>query len=140
MSARSGGARPVVLCGLRHYLPGYRSGGPVRSLSNLIDALSDRFDFRVVCLDRDQKSDTRYPGIEPGRWYTEGRARVCYLAPRTASLRRWRGITSEVRPDLVYVNSLFDSGYSFAPVTSAALAGVPRIIAPRGELSPGRWA
>ena len=40
--------KPVILTMLAHYLPGYRSGGPLRSVFNLVDHLGDEFTFRMA--------------------------------------------------------------------------------------------
>ena len=46
-----------VLVTIGSYLPGYKAGGPIRSVANLIDALGDDFEFRVVTSDKDLGED-----------------------------------------------------------------------------------
>jgi hypothetical protein len=41
----------LVLVGT--YLPGYKAGGPLRSIANLVATLGLEFHFRIVTLDRD---------------------------------------------------------------------------------------
>lgn len=129
-----------ILCAVRHYLPGYRSGGPVRSIANLAEALGDTVDLRITCLDRDLGQHAPYADLARRQWQRVGRSHVMYLAPADVSARTWRRIVQEIAPDLLYVNSLFDMGFSLAPMVSAARAGVPVVIAPRGELSAGALA
>jgi hypothetical protein len=45
--------RPVVLVLMEFYLPGYKSGGPLRAISGLTEALGDEFDFMIITSDRD---------------------------------------------------------------------------------------
>ena len=45
--------RPKILCFVSHYLPGYLSGGPVKSISNLVDHLKDHFEFFIITSDRE---------------------------------------------------------------------------------------
>ena len=45
-------AKPRVLCFASYYLPGFRAGGPVRSLTRLCEWLEDDFEFRVVTRNR----------------------------------------------------------------------------------------
>lgn len=40
--------RPVILCFVKYYLPGYRSGGPLRTIVNFIEHFGDEFDIRIV--------------------------------------------------------------------------------------------
>jgi glycosyltransferase involved in cell wall biosynthesis len=130
--------KPVVLVCVRYYLPGFRSGGPVRSVSNLIDRLGDEYDFKVVCLDRDFGGNTRYERAAPHDWIVCGKARVRYLAPGEAGFVKWRALADETGADIVYLNSLFDPAFSLVPLLALAWDRRYRIVlAPRGELSPG---
>ncbi len=45
--------RITILAFIGHYLPGYKAGGPIRTLENMVDALGDEFEFRIVTSDRD---------------------------------------------------------------------------------------
>src|SRR6185437_5508431 len=62
------GSRIKVLAILDIYLPGFKGGGPTRSLANMVSRLGDRIDFRIVALDRDLGDTKPYPGIRSGRW------------------------------------------------------------------------
>ena len=42
-----------MLTFVNHYIPSFRSGGPVRTIKNMSDHLGDKIDFRIVCMDRD---------------------------------------------------------------------------------------
>ena len=58
------GGQPIILVFCDYYLPGYKAGGPVRSISQLVGALGKEFSFKVVTRDRDLGDDDSYPGIE----------------------------------------------------------------------------
>ena len=45
--------KPQVLVFIDWYKPYYKAGGPVRSMVNLVEHLSDRIDFHIVTSDRD---------------------------------------------------------------------------------------
>lgn len=63
------------------YLPGYKDGGPVRSIINLIDHLSDEYEFFVLTADRDHGDSEAYPGIRYGEWNPVRGAKVMYVKP-----------------------------------------------------------
>ncbi|NNE56159.1 MAG: hypothetical protein HKN32_09070, partial [Flavobacteriales bacterium] len=69
---------PKVLVFTDWYLPGYKAGGPIRSLSNLVYRLD--LDWSVVTSNRDHAAVEPYPNIEPNVWIhgTKGE-RVIYL-------------------------------------------------------------
>jgi glycosyltransferase involved in cell wall biosynthesis len=123
---------------VRYYLPGFRSGGPVRSVSNLVESLGEEYDFRIVCLDRDFGQATAYSNEAEHQWVECGKARVRYLTPGEVSIGRWRSLAAEVQADVIYLNSLFDAAFSIVPLMSLGRNERYRIIlAPRGELSRG---
>lgn len=129
-----------VLVFSRCYLPGFRGGGPVRSLVNLVDALGTELDFRIVTLDRDQEDGPPYDSVRAGIWQAVGGAQVLYLERGAASVRRLSKEVKSVDPDVLYLNSFFDSIFT-VKVLAARLLGmignVPVLLAPQGELSPG---
>ena len=69
-------ARPSVLVLLGTYLPGYKAGGALRSIENLVAAFGGEFHFRVVTLDRDLGDKLQFPGIVVNRWARVGHADV----------------------------------------------------------------
>ena len=98
--------RKRVLVCTASYLPGYKSGGPIRSIANMVDHLSSHFDFYVVTKDRDATDTESYPGVRPNRWYRVGNARVLYCSSVGPGilLRAAR----EVQPDIISLNSFQD--------------------------------
>src|SRR4051812_44872712 len=70
--------RPRVLVYVPYYLPGYRAGGPVRSVSAMISQLSAEFEFYVVTSDRDLGDRQAYQGVSSGKWVEVGAAKVFY--------------------------------------------------------------
>lgn len=141
-SRRSDAAAPPprVLALLDYYLPGHRSGGPLRSVSNLIESLGREFDFRVVTRNRDLNDAAPYPGIRAGEWVALGRGHVCYLEPGWRAAWRLMQLLRREEFDLVYINSFFSRCFSMLPVWLTALGLVRQqriLLAPRGEFSPG---
>lgn len=132
--------KPVILILLGAYLPGYKAGGPIRSIANLADTFGDDFDFRIVTSDRDHKGKSPYSGVPTHEWVPVGKADVMYLPPRYASLPSIIRIIRRTNPDVLYINSLFSPLYSILPMALRWLRLIrPRMVllAPRGELSAG---
>ncbi|MBQ0892909.1 glycosyltransferase [Micromonospora sp. U56] len=142
MTGRAESAPLSVLMTYNFFEPGFRAGGPIRSIARLVDSCSEQVSVTLVTGDRDLGEATPYPGLS-GTWIDRGRARVFYLDPRRP--RHWWTLWRTVRArrfDLLYVNSLW-STYSLVPILAARLGllRVPRVmIAPRGEFSPAALA
>ncbi len=135
-----GERKPVILVICDYYLPGFESGGAMRTLVNMVVRLSGRFDFRIVTRDHDGPHDrTPYKTVTINDWNDVGAAQVLYLSKANIGLGMIRRVIDEVRPDVVYVNSFF------SPLTVAVLIlrrfgrldRIPVVLAPEGELSPG---
>jgi len=129
-----------ILIFIARYLPGSQSGGPVRSIANLVDQLGQDFDFRIVTSDRDSFDTAPYPGIELDRWQQVGNARVRYVSPNQRSLRSLSQLISETPHDLIYLNSFFRPNFTLRPLLAQKIGlspSRPCIIAPRGEFSEG---
>jgi glycosyltransferase involved in cell wall biosynthesis len=132
--------KPIVLTFVAHYLPGYKSGGPVRTIANMVDHLGDEFDFQIVTSDRDATDAERYRNISVDQWIRVGKAQVFYLSSKK---RTFSGITDLIRNtehDVMYINSFFNPVFTLLPLLSRWLCRIqakPTVIAPRGEFSEG---
>ena len=51
-----------------YYVPGYKGGGAIRTIANLVHQLGDEFCFRVVTMDRDLEDVEPYFGIVANSW------------------------------------------------------------------------
>jgi glycosyltransferase involved in cell wall biosynthesis len=129
-----------ILVILDYYLPGYRGGGSIRTVANLIDALGDEFEFFVITRDRDWRSPQPYDGVRTDAWMQVGKARVRYLPPRAWSFRRLARLIRSMPYDVLYLNSLFSPAATIRPLLLrrfGALRDAAVILGPRGELARG---
>ena len=129
----------TVLAIIRHYLPGYQSGGPARTLANLVEKLGNEIQFRIITCDRDLVDETPYSGVTVDGWNRVGKAGVYYVSPPNRSLRRLARLIRHTRHDILYVNSFFDSVFTVKTLMARRfdlLPVVPVVLAPRGEFSP----
>ena len=130
--------RPRVLVFIDWYVPGYKAGGPVRSLANLVDHLRDRIDFHIVTRVTDYTETAPYPGIAPDRWTTlPGGERVWYASGAGTSRAAWKRILHEGKWDAIYVNGLYSLWYNILPLWFSRSLGTRRIVAVRGMLASG---
>jgi glycosyltransferase involved in cell wall biosynthesis len=134
-------AGPAVLILLGSYLPGYKAGGPIRSIANLVAALGGEFCFKIVTLDRDLGDQSPFSDIVRNRWVRVGQADVMYLRPGLRGLLGMCALLHSVdRETGLYVNSFFATRFSILPVLMGWLKLCrPRylVLAPRGEFSLG---
>jgi glycosyltransferase involved in cell wall biosynthesis len=130
-------AKPKILVLLGCYLPGFNSGGPVRTISCMVEALAPYFDFRIVTLNHDSGSTEIYDSVTTHAWNTVGSAQVYYTPGWSLSLIT--KLAQQVAPDLIYLNGFFStsSNYGLLAHKLRMLPDVPVILATRGDLAGG---
>lgn len=140
MNARAATQRIKVLAFVRCYLPGFRLGGPVRTIANMVEQLSPAVAFRIVTADRDALAADPYPDVAIDAWNAVGKAEVLYASPRTRGIRAMGRILRDTPHDVLYLNSFFDPVFTLRPYLAMRLGLAPArpcVIAPRGEFSEG---
>jgi glycosyltransferase involved in cell wall biosynthesis len=133
-------AKPTVLTFVPTYLPGFKGGGPIRSIANLVDTLGDEVNFRIVTADRDYGEATPYVVTDSTAWQQVGKARVRYLPPGRGGWLSMLRLLRQGKFDLLYFNSLFHPVFTILPLWFSQTRfahSAPIILAPRGELSLG---
>lgn len=120
------------------YLPGYKAGGPIRSLANLVDAVDQ--EFYIVSSNTDHHSTERYPGIKPDCWIDLNfRTHVYYCSRGKGGSSLFEKLIREINPDKIYFNSLFSPVFTLTPLRVARKLKLQKkcIVAPRGMLKSG---
>lgn len=132
--------KPRILVTAGYYLPGHLAGGPIRSIANIVETLSDDFEWWIVTSDRDLGVRHPYPGIMRDAWNPVGKAMVFYVSPTARGAWRMLRLLRQTPHDLLYLNSFFDPMFSILPAVARKAGLTPRVpllLAPRGEFSPG---
>lgn len=135
--------KPVILVLLPHYLPGYKCGGPIRSIANLVDHLDEEFDFKIITSDRDWLETEPFREVRIDEWNTAWKFSVFYGSPEQLSLLNLARLISSTSHDLLYINSFFSPRFSIFPLLARKLGITPKrpvVLAPRGEFSKGALA
>jgi glycosyltransferase involved in cell wall biosynthesis len=131
-------SKPQVIVFVDWYKPGYKGGGPVRSMMNLVDHIGDHVDLWFVTSDTDYTADAPYPGIVPNSW-TElpSGERVWYASTEGRTRANWSKLLTDRLWDAVYINGMFSWWYSIMPLALLRGTKQRRIVAARGMLLPG---
>lgn len=132
--------KPKILIFCDFYLPGYKSGGGMRTLVNMVDRLGEKFDFWIVTRDHDGKTDkTPYKNVKINDWNEVGKARVYYLSKDNIKPKSVKKLIEDVQPKSIYANSFFSTLTVFI-LWLRKFRKIPNlkiIVAPEGELAAG---
>jgi glycosyltransferase involved in cell wall biosynthesis len=132
--------KPKILVFCDYYLPGYKSGGGMRTVVNMVERLHPEFDFLIVTRDHDGCDDFEsYKTVNINEWNDLDNAKVFFLPKNKVKISAVNGFIKEVQPNAIYLNSYFSTLAIFA-LTLKRMGKTPNIkvvLAPCGELSHG---
>lgn len=123
-----------------YFLPGFKAGGPIRTIANMVERMGQEHEFLIFTRDRDLGATSAYAGVVVGAWNRLGTARVFYATPGPGRLRQLRRVLREEAHDVLYLNSFFSWQNTLLPLLLRWLGqdrGRAVVLAPRGEFSAG---
>lgn len=126
-----------VLVFIDWFLPGTRSGGPVRSCANLIQHFEKELDFRVITRDTDYCEKEPYQNIEHNDWnQISSNTKIFYLSKDFIRIKIFQRLLKKVQYDVVYVNGIYSFFFSILPLLLLRKSNIKKIVAVRGMLNP----
>ncbi|MEH6535217.1 MAG: glycosyltransferase [Psychroserpens sp.] len=128
--------RPKILITIDWFLPGTKSGGPVRSYKNIIDYLGAYYDFYVITRDTDYCSDEVYENITSNAWnkYNDHTS-IYYISKDQLNKGNMKSLINEHDYDAIMINGIYSFYFSILPVwLSKKKSNV--IVSARGMLNP----
>ena len=127
---------PSVCLTIDWYLPGTNSGGPVRSVANLVAAMPNTH-FYIITRNTDYCSTVPYAGIEPNTWIqVDTNVRVCYLEDSQVSKQKIQELILESGAQTLYISGIYSKAFSQWPVAIGKALNIKTVVAARGMLSP----
>lgn len=127
--------RKVIIL-IPHFLPGYKMGGPLTSIINMIENLSSDFCFEILTSDRDMGDDKPYDNIKFNVWNKKNTYDIYYVSSNIFMLFRVIKCINSSQADVIYLNSLFNPVFSIFVVFANKIGLLkPKkiILSPRGE-------
>lgn len=130
--------RVMIFCDF--YQPGFKSGGGMWTVVNLVDRFCDQYDFFIVTRNYDSKGDTTpFTTVKTDTWNTVGNAHVYYFADGSLSPKKVKELVDHVKPATFFLNSAFSLPvYKLLSARRRGMIGdIPVILAPCGEMAKG---
>lgn len=127
-----------ILIATPGYFPAKTYGGPPVSIKNFCDLLHSDIEMYIVTSNHEHGSDTVLENITDG-WQKVGNAQVLYLAEKNKNIFTLEKIVKDIRPNWIYLNSLFDAKNVLPLLHIAKKFKIKVLLAPRGELCEGAF-
>ncbi|MBL4593618.1 MAG: glycosyltransferase [Flavobacteriales bacterium] len=130
--------KPKILIFIDWFTPGFKAGGPIKSISNIVNSLYHEFDFYIITSDRDIDDKTPYKNQQFNQWIKKTNYHIVYLS----EIERKLFVSETLEKNeysKIYFNSLYSKNYTLEPIQLIKKLKVTSgvIIAPRGMLGKG---
>ena len=117
--------------------PAYKAGGPIRSAVNFVKQMKNDYEIFVLTSDRDLNDFKPMSSITADKWmdYVPG-VKILYASIQKLRLNDIREHIIAVRPDFIYLNSMFSKKFTIYPLWLRRSNRISSkiILAPRGML------
>lgn len=128
--------RKKILITIDWFLPGTRSGGPVRSYANLIEYLKDDFEFYIITRNTDYGSIEAYKGITPNTWVSFNEStKIYYISESKLNKAHLKTVISHLEFDIAFINGIYSWYFSILPIFILKKEHKPIIVSARGMLN-----
>lgn len=130
-------SKKKILIFIDWFLPGYKAGGPVRSMANMVDYLQEDYDFYIITRNTDYTESISYTTVQSNCWehYSEN-VKVYYADQYHQNKKIYRQLMEEVKPDIAYINGVYSWKFSILPLIVAKKVKLKKVIvAARGMLA-----
>ena len=126
-----------VLIIIPHYFPGYKYGGPERTVKNIVDTFGENVKFYIYTQNTDYGSDKPYKDIDTEKWIDNGNSSIMYMTKEKFLGKRLVKLYRQF--EIIYACGLFEK-------SSIVLMSIHKVlrerckhiyIAPMGVFSEG---
>lgn len=130
--------KPSILIFIDWFTPGFKAGGPIKSVTNIVQSLANDFNIFIITSDRDIEEQTPYSNITFNTWIKQDLYSIAYLSPDKRKAFITRELISNTY-DNIYFNSFFSKYFTLEPLRIIRKLKLKSkvIIAPRGMLGKG---
>ncbi len=127
-----------ILIFIDWYLPGYKAGGPIQSVANLVAHLKADHEISIITRDTDYSESRPYTTIKSDTWLERDGTRICYISKSQLKYSTIHKLISEESFDYVYLNGIYSLYFTLIPLFILRKGrGYKIVVAARGMLSKG---
>ena len=119
------------------FSPGFRAGGPIKSILNFCELFANEFQIFIYTSDRDLGQIKSYDNIALNQWNYYNGISIYYSSPQNQSKENLNKQIHDVSPNIIYINSMFSKHFSIdVLLIQKKFKNIKYILAPRGMLKP----
>ncbi len=137
-------SKPTILIIYDYFFPGFRAGGPVQSLANMIVALQSHYSFSVLTTAYDLMSIKPYETVQINSWNKiflpnmVDPVNIWYAGKSSLNYNSVKTLIVKVNPNFIYLNGIYSYSLFILPLlVSRNLPSTKVVVCPRGMLQSG---
>ena len=119
------------------FVPAFKAGGPIQSISNLVNQLKNEIDIWIVTSNEDLGESLDLDNELLNVWLYKNEFHVIYLDKNNRNLNKYRELLNSNNFEFIYFNSLFSIKFTLLPLWLCHKMNIKLILAPRGMLGKG---
>lgn len=124
------GKKQILVC-IDWFLPAYKAGGPIQSVSNMVSHLKNDFEIWIITSDSDLTGKLALD-VKKNKWHNVDGYHIIYVDNLFKLLLTYVSILKKI--DTVYFNSMFSVKFFIIPLIISLGSNLKRVISPRGML------
>lgn len=122
-----------VLISYDYFLPAYKAGGPVQSISTMVKALDNDFEFSIFCSGTDL--DGSKLKVQKDKWSGYNHSQVFYASKQFLNRVNIVKLLKDKKPSVIFINGIYSWYFNIIPLLF--VKGVRKIVSVRGMLHQG---
>jgi len=125
-----------ILISIDWFLPGTKSGGPVRSYANIIEHFKSEFDFYIITRNTDYCESVPYVNIKSDVWsrFNES-TQIYYISKGNLNIKKLKEIYASKPFDIALINGIYSLYFSILPMFLLKSYPIKKIVSARGMLN-----
>ncbi len=141
--------KKVIVILYEFFYPGYKAGGPIQSLVNMVQLLEPYFVCKVITTAYDLNTPTMYTSMQPDSWNTVQLPAtgslpidIWYDSEQKPSLRKLHRAIVSSEADVLFINGFYTHHFLFPLILRKLnLVNIDcMVVSPRGMLQKGALA
>lgn len=141
--------KPTIAVLYEFFYPGYKAGGPIQSLVNMVQSLGHLYDFKIITTAYDLNTDEAYLNIAVNQWNqvqlpgsTSETVMVWYDAAKHPSLKKLQQVILGSGASKLFINGFYTRHFLLPLLLKKAglLPNIGIVVSPRGMLQKGALA
>lgn len=124
----------MVFITIPWFSPAFRAGGPIQSIANMVNTLTENIEYRIFCGDTDLNNEP-LQNIKKGEWVTYNDHTKVWYAPIDQRRKTMTRLINSLNPNVIYIVGLYDWHFNIVPILFCKAE--KKIVSVRGMLHPG---